>query len=516
MDLTKFEEACLAHQLRLSLCEAMGVQMLVDTLPHAQESTQPSDCCATSALFNPCGIACDLHGTVYVADTGQHRICMLRNGVISVLAGSGTRGWADGPGSKAMFAHPCGIAIDADGNVFVADCGNQRIRQISPDGMVLTIAGSGSSGHRDGPGKHAAFNNPCGIAIDYISNDVLYVADYSNNCVRVVSRGGFVSTLTKHTVPIDSPYGIAVFMQPNELGSHDPRVYVTSYHTHSLAEILPDGVVKIIAGCGVARHADGERANAAFQAPNGVAVDSEGTLYVADSGNNCVRSVTPDGYVSTVAGSGISHMGDGAFNSPCGVCVGMVPDRGTVLLIADRSNSCVRVVPTEALPPPRVYPSTIRQDLASLLDGSPEYHSGEAVFNVDGRTLSAPKAILCARCPHFRAMFSSGMRESFAGSVEVPGVGYATYRSLLSYLLTDELTADLPTPVLLELMMLANAYGVKRLEQLCALAIARLLSERNAKEVLCYAEMIGECYLQRAAEKLVLNTDISESPIEIM
>ena len=478
------------------------IEVLGGTMPPTPESIHSAECGA--ALFNPCGIACSLDGKVYIADTGHHRICMLKDNVLSVLAGSGARGWADGRGQEAMFAHPCGLAIDTEGTLFVADCGNKRIRQISPDGTVTTIAGSGMAAHRDGPGKHAAFYNPCGIAIDYVSHDVLYIADYSNNCVRVVSRGGVVSTLAKDAaVSIDSPYGIAVHMEPNKQGTHDARVYVSSYHSHSLAEVMPDGTVSILAGCGAAKKTDGKGDEAAFHAPNGLAVDSEGILYVADSGNHCLRRVTPEGEVSTIAGDGFPSLGAEHFNSPCGVCVCTLPGRGPVLLVADRSNSCVRVLETEALPPPCVYPSTIRKDLSSLLDVDiAQYGEGEAVFVVEGRTLRAPKALLGVRCPHFRAMFSSGMRETFEGSVSIHDVGYAAFRALLTYLLTDELSADMGMHVVLELMMLANAYGVLRLEQMCARLIGSFLSEQNAKEIHDCAELIGECYLQRAAAKL--------------
>ena len=383
------------------------------------------------------------------------------------------------------------------------DCGNHRIRQITPDGVVSTIAGSGQAAHKDGHGRHACFYNPCGIAIDYVSNDVLFVADYSNNCVRAVSRSGLVSTLAKEAdTPLDSPYGIAVHMECLPNHGTEATVYVSSYHSHSLARISPEGRVTIVAGCGAPRQADGCGAAAAFHAPNGLASDADGALFVADSGNHCVRRVSPDGDVATIAGDGSASLAPGSLNSPCGLCVAKLPKRGAVLLIADRSNSCVRVLPIDATPLPQVAPSTMREDLSALLDAEGGgYADGEATFEVDGRTLRAPKAVLCARCPHFRAMFGSGMIESRGAAVQVPDVSYTVYRALLDYLLCDELTEGLDTELLLELMMVSNAYGVTRLEQLCARKLITRLESENVEEIGRCAHLIGSCFLLRAAEK---------------
>ena len=385
----------------------------------------------------------------------------------------------------------------------VADCGNHRIRQVTPEGEVTTLAGSGQAAHKDGCGRHACFYNPCGIAIDYVANDVLYVSDYSNNCVRAVSRSGLVSTLAKDAeTPLDSPYGIAVHIDILPSGSSEATVYVSSYHSHSLAKVSPEGRVTILAGCGAPRQADGVGTLAAFHAPNGLAADADGILFVADSGNHCVRRVDPDGTVTTLAGDGHASLTETGLNSPCGLCVCNLPGRGPVLLIADRSNSCVRLLPVDALPPPLMAPSTMREDLAALLDGmNNEDYAGEAVFDVQGRLLRAPKAMLCARCPHFRAMFGSGMRESRGEAVRVPDVQYEVYRALLDYLLSDYLAEPCPPETLLELMMLANAYGIVRLEQLCARKLARRLDASNVNEIGRCACLIGEHHLHRAAGK---------------
>lgn len=515
-----------------------AIEVLDGTLPPSPEAVHLPGC--GTALFNPCGLAVGADGCTYIADTGHHRICVLKDGVLSVLAGSGARGCWDGRGTEAMFAHPCGLTISPEGTIFVsaatqppfptstqctrlpapahprltpppsrrvpqvADCGNHRIRQVSPDGEVSTLAGSGHAAHKDGYGRHACFYNPCGIAIDYVSNDMLYVSDYSNNCVRAVSRSGLVSTLGSKDAetPLDSPYGIAVHVESLPHGSSEATVYVSSYHSHSLAKITPEGRVSVLAGCGAPRQADGVGTQAAFHAPNGLAVDADGTLFVADSGNHCIRKVAPDGTVSTLAGDGCPSLTSTGLNSPCGLCVCTLAGRGAVLLVADRSNSCVRLLPIDALPPPLLAPSTMRDDLAALLDGEHASElSGEATFDVQGRLLRAPKAVLCARCPHFRAMFGSGMRESRGEAVCVADISYDVYRALLDYLLSDHLTAQLPAETYLELMMLSNAYGLGRLEQLCARKLAAVLDMNNVGEIARCASLIGEQHLHRAADR---------------
>lgn len=478
------------------------------------------------ALFNPCGLAVSVDGhAVFVADTGHHRICVLTDGVLRVLAGSGARGYADGCGAEAMFAHPCGLAVSPQGTLFVADCGNHRIRAVTPDGKVSTVAGSGRAAHGDGRGVHASFYNPCGIAIDNLHDDILYVADYSNNCVRVVGRSGLVTTLaTKGAGPLDAPYGIAVRTQVAPEGGTEATVFISSYHSHSVAAISPEGRVAALAGCGAARQADGQGGGAAFHAPNGLCVDAEGNLFVADSGNHAVRFVTPSGHVSTLAGTGSTGAAasSAALNSPCGLCLSILPGRGAVVLIADRANCCVRVLATDALPPHVLPPSTIGTDLRALLDDpSPAgLLSGEAVFVVQGKPLRAPKSVLCARCAHFRAMFGSGMRESLGGPVELPGVGYDVFRSLLHYLLTDDLTDELERAAdapdgLLELMVLANAYGERRLEAVCGMRLERRLDASNVDEVLRCATLISAPHLQLAAAKFqeALRLNSPSSPV---
>lgn len=526
----------------------MVVQVLPGTLPPSAEALMTGECGA--ALFNPCGLAVSANGEVFIADTGHHRLCVLdSSGVLRVLAGCGARGFADGAGLEAAFAHPCGLTIDSEGMLYVADCGNHRIRRVTPDGVVSTVAGNGSAAHRDGQGRAASFYNPCCITVDH--RDTLYVADYSNNCVRVVSKGGVVATILCHevrftlaprrprtppraprpcTLPspsvwpersppapspvrlsqgapaLDAPYGIAVHWEP--CGSHDaggaPWIFVSSYHSNSIASISPDGHVSVLVGCGAAKHRDGFGKDAAFHAPNGLAIDAEGNLYVADSGNHCVRMVSQTGEVTTMAGTGYAALSESEFNAPCGLCVCLLPGHGPTLLVTDRANSCVRSLSMETPPPARVAPSTLRQDLRRLRDGDAgSFIEGEAVFEVDGHTLRAAKAVLCVRCPHFRAMFTSGMRESSERVIRLPDVPYAAFRSLIDYLLTDEVPEPTPAEQALDLIVLANAYQMTRLEQICEQRLLRLLDKDNAADVASCAELIGSSQLVRAARRVL-------------
>jgi sugar lactone lactonase YvrE len=138
------------------------------------------------ALFNnPVGVAVDVLGNVYVADANNNRIRKIRmDGVISTFAGNGGAGFADGNGNVAMFNNPTGIAVDAQGNLYVADAGNNRIRKITSSGVVSTWAGSGTAGHADTTAAYARFKNPKGVAVD--AKGTVYVADELNNCIRMI------------------------------------------------------------------------------------------------------------------------------------------------------------------------------------------------------------------------------------------------------------------------------------------------------------------------------------------
>ena len=205
---------------------------------------------ARSASFSdPFGVTVDRRGAVYVADAGEsNRIRRITaDGKVETIAGS-TEGFADGDAHRAQFNTPSGIAIDRKGNIIVADTSNNRIRKIAADGRVTTLAGNGSAGYKDGPASEAEFDGPIGIAVD--KQDSVFVADAYNDRIRKVSANGMVTTVAG----------------TNSQGLHD-----------------------------------GDAGTATFDTPSGVAVDSKGNLFVADTGNAAVRKITPQGEVSSVA-----------------------------------------------------------------------------------------------------------------------------------------------------------------------------------------------------------------------
>ncbi|MFN2444192.1 MAG: SMP-30/gluconolactonase/LRE family protein, partial [Vicinamibacterales bacterium] len=222
-----------------------------------------------------------------------------------VLAGDGIAGMRDDQASRARFSEPFGVAVSGDGTVYVTDAGEaQRIRGISPDGRVFTVAG-GRLGFADGVGQAARFNTPSGLAID--RNGTLYVADTANNVIRRIARDGRVATLAgdgsaghrdgaAHEARFNGPIGVAV--------DASGRVIVADTYNDRIRAIHPDGTVSTLAGGDAPGAVDGVRSEARFDTPSGVAVGRSGTIHVADTGNGLLRAVDLQGRVTTRAWSG--------------------------------------------------------------------------------------------------------------------------------------------------------------------------------------------------------------------
>jgi len=264
------------------------------------------------ARFNGlAGLAVDESGTVYVSD--GHAIRKLStDGAVTTLAGrAGEWGDRDGPGTNARFNNPQGLAADAVGNVYVADRDNHTIRKITPAGVVSTVAGSaGSPGARDGIGSRARFFKPTAIAVD--GSGALFVSDTYNFTIRKISLAGVVSTLAGRAGQdgsdqkgrVDGPAAAARFKFPQGIAVDAAgNVYVADDFAHTIRKISARGVVTTVAGqAGAMGSADGVGASSRFAYPSGLAIDSGGTLYVADSHSLTIRKITSNGTVTTIAG----------------------------------------------------------------------------------------------------------------------------------------------------------------------------------------------------------------------
>ncbi len=303
---------------------------------------------ARSAQFNlPWGLAADAAGNVYVADSGNHRIRKIApDGTVSTLAGDGEAGHEDGPGETAQFHLPRGVAVDGAGNVYVADTANDRIRKITPQGVVTTLSGAGVRGFADGARAVARFALPNGIAVD--AAGWVYVADAVNARVRKVSPGGTASTLAGEGVAgfADGPGADARFCSPRAVAVDAAGVvYVTDLGNSRVRKIAPDGQVFPLAGNGRGRHVDGPAPHASFREPCGLAVDAAGNLYVTDTDNHCIRLIDADRMVTTIAGDGqgVADFANGPgpaarFSTPTGVCIGPAGE----VYVADTKNHCIR------------------------------------------------------------------------------------------------------------------------------------------------------------------------------
>ena len=313
---------------------------------------------ATSAqLSAPRGICLDSAGNLYLADRWNNRIRKIAGGNISTIAGNGLAnfGGDNGPATSAQLSAPDGVAVDNAGNVYISDFLNNRVRMVTPAGIISTYAGNGLSGFSGdgGPATSAALSQPAGLAVDAAGN--LYIADSNNSAVRKVTPAGTISTVagtggsqgysgdggSATSAKMMAPFGVAVDSSGN--------LYIADFYGWIRKVTASSGVISTIAGNGsVGYSGDGGPATSAqFYYPVGVALDISGNVYVADSNNGAVRMVS-NGTISTVAGNGtLSYAGDGAlatfaqFSQISSIAV----DAQSNVYVADTGNQAIRLFP---------------------------------------------------------------------------------------------------------------------------------------------------------------------------
>lgn len=265
-------------------------------------------------------------------------------GETTVFAGTGRNGTADGDGTQAQFTEPYGMTTDAEGNIYLADADNYRIRKITPEGMVSTLAPDGIPG---GPNfASPKFNLPYGIARDAAGN--LYVANYARHNILKIIPDGTISVFAAGLLigtPLDGQGTAASIINPNAIAIDAAGTLYVSDGSNLIRKISPTGYVYTFVGSGAAATVDGKYNAASFNKPAGIVVDAAGNLYIAEQGGNVIRKVGPFGDVTTFAGSGTFGAGDGTgaaakFAFPTGITI----DKSGNLYVADRGNGTIRKI----------------------------------------------------------------------------------------------------------------------------------------------------------------------------
>ncbi|HEY5228656.1 MAG TPA: NHL repeat-containing protein [Opitutaceae bacterium] len=351
-----------------------------------------ADGTGTAASFNqPFGVALDSAGNLYVADKNNHTIRVVSSGgAVTTLAGTaGALGMTDGTGSDARFNFPVAVAVSSAGDVYVADSNNNTVRKVTPKGVVTTFAGTaGTAGNLDSSTGAANLRSPYGLAVDSSGN--VYVADQGNNNIRKIASAGAVSTLAGPVgvattadengaaAPVGSADGTgpaASFNQPTGIAVDSAgNVYVADTGNDTIRKVTSAGVVTTLAGSpGAVGSTDGTGSAARFNAPSGLAVDGSGNIYVADAGNSTIRKVTSAGVVTTLAGlplnfANVPGTGSAAiFDVPEGVAV----DGSGTLFISQKLGELISKGSVSTAPPPPVTPVFTVQPLSVSVTGGP-------------------------------------------------------------------------------------------------------------------------------------------------
>ncbi len=364
-------------------------------------------------LDSPWGVAVGPDGSLYVADKDDNRIRRVDpDGIITTVAGTGTWGYRGdgGPATSARLATPHGVAAGPDGSFYIADSANHRIRRVDPNGIITTVAGTGSQayGGDGGPAVQAQLGFPEGIAVAFDGS--LYIADSSNARVRRVDPDGIITTVagdgTWGYAGDGGPASAAKFKYPSWIGLGPiGALYIADPYNNCIRRVGVDGIIMTVAGTGTIGFSGdgGPAAEAELNFPYAITVGADGALYIADTWNHRIRRVGPDGIIMTVVGDPAwdpvrkkwagAYSGDGGLaaaaelDAPFGVAMG---PNGT-LYVADTQNLRIRRVS-----PP--FPGYSAGDIAiPAEDGSEVY-----VFNNGGRHLGTQDALANSVIHSFR------------------------------------------------------------------------------------------------------------------
>jgi sugar lactone lactonase YvrE len=301
---------------------------------------------STSALlYDPYGVAIDSSGNLFIADTFNSSVRKVStSGIIITVAGNGTYGYSGdgGPATSAQLSSPRGLAVDSAGNLFIADSGNYRIRRVSSSGIITTVAGNGTYGYSgdEGPATSAQISSLCGLAVDSAGN--LFIADSGNRRIRRVSSSGIITNVAGNgsreysgddgpatSAELGGPIGVAVDSAGN--------LFIAG--GGSIRKVSSSGIITTIAGNAYNGYSgDGGPATLAqLNLPQGLAVDSSGNLFIADTFNSRIRMVASSGIITTVAGGGTNRPGDGVAATATPLCrpSGVAVDFASNLFIAD-------------------------------------------------------------------------------------------------------------------------------------------------------------------------------------
>ncbi len=364
---------------------AWGQTYLIFTMAGngTQGYTGDSGAATSAELALPGSIAFDKSGNLYIADGVNNVIRKVSNGTITTFAGNGTAGYLGdkGPATSAELNDPTGVAVDGSGNVYIADSANQVVRMVNPAGIITTFAGSNVGGFSGdaGPANQAELNLPTAVAVDSSGN--VYICDSNNNAIREVINGT-INTVGLTQAYLLTPEGVAVDASGN--------IFVADTGNERIVEFTAVTYnFYVIAGTGVTGFSgdNGPALNAELADPKGVAVDSQGYVYIADTINSRIRKVGLDGVITTIAGTGqptYGGQGQYATTAPMSFPSAVALDPAGNVYLADTHNSVVRMLQLET-------PSIQINGVVNSADFLPVISKG-ALASIAGVNFSSGKA----------------------------------------------------------------------------------------------------------------------------